>query len=236
MDSTSTSNSQSTSESKPQSERTENPSVAQRVDSPGSALGRALKVCKEEGTSALWFRGLSGLGYRRLLLLERPLSLPIDAPVIATDLGKVEIGLLDRSAVPDLVRLKPDSDARSWERRFDANDACMGARIGSELVSVNWACQDRAWVPFFQLGLELASDEVWLDDAWTMPAHRGMGLTHALVLRLLAHFRDLGYRRALSGILPERQLWSETGFRACGRLMCFRLGPWSRLVRKENSI
>ena len=58
-------------------------------------LARFVEVLREEGVSALWFRSLGEICYRRLLMLERSLAEP--AAEIASDL-LIEVSVLENPA------------------------------------------------------------------------------------------------------------------------------------------
>lgn len=193
-------------------------------------LTRLISIWRSEGPQAVWFRVLGVLGYRRMLLLECPLTSPIEVP---TRPPNYEFALVDRSAIPALRTLRSDLSASELESRFANDDVCLVARFNGQIVSASWASKRKAWIPYVDCDLDICDDEVWLCDAWTNPEHRSAGLVHFLATDLLRRFHEQGYRRALSAILPERKLWSETGFRSYGILSSMRILSrvfhWQRL-------
>lgn len=202
---------------------------------PTSPLERVLVVIRNEGWRALWFRVLGILGYRRLLLVDRPLELPFE---VKPPPPGYEIERVDASAIPELIEMRRTFTEAELERRFQTVDTCFVARSHGEVVSASWASVGRAWIPYLECELKLAADEFYVDDSWTRPEHRGRGVGSAVALRRLQHYQRAGYRRAVSVVLPEKALWGVLAFRRRALLTSLRLGGrtwhWRRPIRQDR--
>ena len=63
----------------------------------GNALRRALLTLRGEGARSFWFKLLAQIGYRRLLLLDRPLAdaVPEFSPTLPVEIAELTKGELD---------------------------------------------------------------------------------------------------------------------------------------------
>lgn len=195
----------------------------------GNAVKRALGSLRHEGARTFALKLASELGYRRLLRLERSLHDPI--PDVAPDLA-VTFGLLGADQVDEYLAVRPTADRAEIESHLRAGRQCFVVRHEGRIVSSCWSTTTSCWASYVGREIVLEKGDVYFTDAWTHPALRGHGLAHALCLHQLRHFRDLGFRRAIRGTIPENysalRTHMKSGFRPTVMLTRMRIGPWQR--------
>ena len=91
----------------------------------GNVIRRALLTLRDEGLRSFWFKLLGECGYRRLLLLERPLDQPIadytpDLPV--------DVTMLAQDEVDDYLVFRPGTTRREIVGRLRSGGMCFVAR------------------------------------------------------------------------------------------------------------
>jgi len=168
------------------------------------------------------------LPYRRLqfVIVARSLLEPLPdlQPKIALEIREF------KHADVELVRqIHRPSEARALARRLAHGHVGFLALYEGQPVGYAWACTqiDPA---LERVHLALEPDDVFLTDAYTVPAYRGQGVQKALKSVRLQRFRDLGYHRALAIIeacnYPSLASWQKVGAQAIGRMTFLRIGPW----------
>jgi ribosomal protein S18 acetylase RimI-like enzyme len=199
----------------------------------GSAIRRAFAVLREEGLTSFWFKLASTVGYRRLLLLDRPLAEAV--PQIELGQG-LDFGTLAISEVDAHLAFRPELSRAIVLDRLRSAQACFYARHEGRIVSACWATKQSAWIEFLGCEFTLAPGEVYVFDAYTVPLYRGQGVAPALCLHQLSHFRQEGLRRAIRATLPENipalRAHAKSGFRTYALLRSLRIGPWQFCVER----
>jgi GNAT superfamily N-acetyltransferase len=193
------------------------------------ALQRLAEIAKEEGLRTLWFRILGELGYRRVLLLNRSLLEPIPD---ATPRLPVAISLLERTEITEYLEFRAGTSAGQIERRLDAGHCCFAGRYHGHLVATSWAATAQAWMHYLVCEVQLAPGEVYIYDSFTRPDCRGRGVSPAIGIEMLHHFRAAGYQRAVRAISPENRAnlhaVAKTGYRPHCIMGYVKVGPWRR--------
>ena len=129
----------------------------------------------------LWFASLAFFGiYRRLVLLERPVS-PAVAPVRAST--SMHVAVIGADGLAAYLSFRPDQTDAEIRRRLAEGHACFAVWHGERIVHAAWAAVGRAPIEYLSRDLVLGPDEVFVFDAFTAPAFRGRG---ASPLRALA--------------------------------------------------
>ena len=199
----------------------------------GNAVRRAIVVLRSEGLESFWFKLLGEIGYRRLLLLERPLAQPISD---FTPGLPVRIDTLKESEVRDYLAFRPETGHLRIMEALQSGQTCFVARHESRIVSAGWIAGRRARIDYLGCELELAANEAYLFDAFTLPAYRGQGIAPALCLQQLRHLRQAGYGRAIRGTVPENKsalhAHAKSGFRPVALMGTLRIGPWRKNIRR----
>jgi RimJ/RimL family protein N-acetyltransferase len=175
-----------------------------------------------------WIRVLSAARiYRRLVVIERPLSEPLQD--ISVDVP-VRVRVLTGSEVSAYMTLRPDQNVTEVRRRLDEGQRCFAVWHESEIIHASWAVERRATVDYLSAEFALAPDEVYAYGGFTALAFRGRGASAARILAMAAYFRDRGCRRLLSTVLPENgssfRAWARVGYRRVGLIGFVGLGPW----------
>lgn len=195
----------------------------------GNAFERALASLRHEGMRTFAWKLAAELGYRRIVRLERLLDEPIPN---ATPALPVTLGLLGADEVGDYLAARREANAHEIAGRLASGRQCFVLRHQGRIASVCWATTGSCRSAYLERDVILADGDVYFTDAWTDPALRGHALAHALCLDQLRHFRDLGYRRAIRGTVPENpsalRAHAKSGFRPTAMLASLRIGRWRR--------
>jgi ribosomal protein S18 acetylase RimI-like enzyme len=195
----------------------------------GNLARRALAVLRDEGFASFGFKVASTLGYRRLMLLERPLE--GTPPRLACGLA-LGIELLAPRDVDDYLAFRPESARERILDRLRAGQACFVARHEGSVVSACWATTQPAWSEYLACEIAVAAGEVFMFDAFTQSEYRGRGIAPALCAQQLIHYAQAGLCRATRAVLPENvPAWrahAKAGFRPYAVIRTLRIGPWQR--------
>ena len=196
----------------------------------GHALTRAVGVLRDEGVRAFGLKLLSAAGvYRRLAMLERPLTQPIAefTPGIA-----ISVAVLGDDELEDYFAFRPDAEQPRVTDRVRSGDMCFVARHEGRIVSACWVAKRRMYAEFLRCDIVPSPDEAYFFDAFTLPPYRGRDIAPALCAHQLRHFREAGLRRAIRATIPENapalRAHGKNGFRPYGMLTSVGLGPWRR--------
>lgn len=188
---------------------------------------RAWDILREEGLRSLWFHLLGETVYRRMVLLERPLSDPIPS---ATAGVPVEISLLKPSQVDEYVAFHHGIAASEVRNRLDHGGKCFIARHEGSIVNACWTAVGSVWIDYLETSIQLASDEAYVYNNYTGPRFRGRNIPAVRAVEMLHHFRHLGYRRLVAVVVPENKPAfrspDKAGYRQIGVIGCLKIGPW----------
>ena len=88
-------------------------------------VARAGDVLRREGFRALWFKILGETVYRRLVLVERPLALPV--PDVAARVP-VDVAFLQPTELAEYRAFRPETSEAELESRLRAGQICFVAR------------------------------------------------------------------------------------------------------------
>jgi L-amino acid N-acyltransferase YncA len=202
----------------------------------GSPVGRAIRVLRDEGLRSFWFKLLAEVGYRRVLLLERPLEKPI--PDVKPGVP-VTIDLLKGTEVDEYLAFRTEVDPSIVEGWLDAGNQCFVARYEGQIVSASWAAVHWAvWIYYLACEIRLERDEVYVYGSFTSPDFRGKSISPAIRAEMMRRFRAVGYRRMVLWIEPEnksslRTVW-KVGFRPFATMGFVKVGPWRRDFYRTN--
>ena len=197
-----------------------------------ATIGRAWRVARSEGLVSFWFKLLSALGYRRLLLFERKVDesgLPPSLP------PGVSFQVLTADQLSDYLLFRPEVSAVDIQRRFQWGHLCLVARTADQLLSATWVALDQARIDYVQWRLPLAPDEAYVYDAYTLKAWRGTGLSSAVSAFMSWQLQRRGATRSWRAVMPENAaaiaMQTKLGSRKVWLLKSLRLGPWQWMGR-----
>lgn len=206
--------------------------VARSAYATGNVFRRALSTLRVEGPRSFWFKLLGECGYRRLLLVERPLDQPI---ADYTPRLPVDVAMLAQSELDDYVVFRGETPRGELADRLRSGQLCFVARYQGRIVAAAWVSFQPAWVRFLGCRTDVAPDEGYIYDKFTLPAYRGYGIANAVRTHHLKHLQRAGFRRAIGVVLPENVSSlrddAKGGFRTYGVLGRIKLGPWQRVFR-----
>ena len=196
-------------------------------------VARAFAVLRDEGPRSFWFKLASELGYRRLLVLERPLTQPI--PEVAPRIA-VRLEVLAEAQADDYIAFRPQAARARVLARLHGGHRCYVARHADLVVSSCWSATGNASSEYLQCAIDLTVGDAYLFDAFTLPAYRGQRIGLALCMRQLRDLQQAGYRRAIRATVPENvvalRAHARGGFRPVGMIRRFKIGPWQKTFRR----
>jgi GNAT superfamily N-acetyltransferase len=190
---------------------------------------RAIEVLREEGIRSFWWRSLGITFYRRLVLVAREID---DGPLSAAR-QQLSFDFLEPGHLDDYLRLRPDLPATEVERRLETRQRCLLTRQEGQVVSARWVATGRAEMPYLDHAFDLPEEVAYVYDVYTSRAARGLGIGAEGGAFAVGLLRSEGYRRLLGTFMPQNtaglRLVTAAGYRAVGRIGCFRL-PGLRLL------
>ncbi len=188
---------------------------------------RAAAAVRENGFKGLWFKTLGEIGYRRAVLRECPLDRPFP-PVPARI--PLEFDLLDAAGIDEYNAFRRGRDFDAARRQLEAGHRCFLARSEGRIVGACWSASQRAWNKYLSREIPLASDEVFVYDAFTLLEKRGKGVLPALTAHMHRFHKSLHIRREIAVSVPENQavMTSKIGYSTAGMMGYFALGPFRR--------
>jgi GNAT superfamily N-acetyltransferase len=143
---------------------------------------------------------------------------------------------LEAQAADEYLAFRPDTPRPKITERWRAGDTCFVVWHEGRIIAACWTSGRRAWSEFLGCEISLAPGDVYLYDAFTLPAHRGLGVAPVLCGHQLRDLHGQGYRRALRGTTPENQpalrAHGKTGFHPIAMLVSVRIGPWHKHYRQ----
>jgi SAM-dependent methyltransferase/GNAT superfamily N-acetyltransferase len=164
-------------------------------------------------------------------LAEPVIDVKAKLPVIIDQLRETEIDKYEA--------LRPEINPIEVCRRVDAGHQCFVARYKGRLIHACWVTTGRAWIDYLSCDVQLARDEAYVYEAFTLPQFRGQNIYAVCLASILREFRMAGYRRLLTVIVPENKMAfrppEKTGFRSIGRFGYIKIGPQRHLFCRMNS-
>lgn len=194
-----------------------------------SRLRRAAEIVRDEGASSLWFKALARLGYRRAMLFARS----VDGPRATVKTGiPVTIRRLGDTDIADYLAFRPEVAESSVHARLEAGHYCFAAHAEGRIVHADWVFTGRVRIDYLDRDLDLASDECYPTDSYTLRSFRGLNVAAARSAHMIEYMRQRGYRRALSVVLPgNRPAYRaivKAGYHTIATIGYLKLGPWRR--------
>jgi len=126
-----------------------------------------------------------------------------------------ELAILREGSQADEALLTPFLAPSVVRRRFARGEVCFAWRRGSQLLSYIWVAFSPEGVEEILQIIRPRGDEIYLFDAFTAPAFRGLGLYAALLSAVLQHYHHHGIKRALIFTTREN-VGSRRGIRRAG--------------------
>jgi GNAT superfamily N-acetyltransferase len=200
----------------------------------GNAVKEAIRALREEGLKGFWFKLLSEICYRRVILLERS---PEETLETKPPFG-VTISLLKKTEVDEYLAFHTEANPSRIADRLIAENWCFIARYEGQLIASAWAAIQRAWISYLACQISLAEGEVYFYDAVTRPDFRGQSISPIIRAEMTRYFQNAGYRRIITAVLPENKLGLQVsrkvGSRPFGMRGYIKIGPWRWDFRRIN--
>lgn len=204
-----------------------------RAPQPEAAVARAWAALRDEGPRIFGLKLASELGYRKLLLLGRPLAEAI--PAVAAQVP-LRFELLPAAAADEYLEFRPEARRDRILSRWEAGNLCFVARHEGRIVACGWGTAAAARTDYLQCAIELAPGDAYLYDGYTRPEWRSRGIFQALGAEELRALQRAGHRRAIRATAVQNAValhaHTRVGFRPIGSIVRYRLGPWQWIVRR----
>jgi L-amino acid N-acyltransferase YncA len=217
--------------------RREPPGGTSSAAPPAGPLRRALRALRDDGLASLRSRLLARLGYRRLIVFERPLDAPISVAAVEAAAGATfATGLLAADELRDYAAFRGLADVAEQASRLAAGHLCFVVRERARIVAAGWATTAAPFSPYLDAPIAAPPGAVYLYDYYTSPDHRGRGLGALVKTAQMTHYRAAGRRLAVSAIVPENRhsirMAMATGSRPVALQRSVRIGRWRRDFRR----
>lgn len=204
------------------------PQTQQRWTS-SKILQRTAEVLRDEGIKSLWFKVLGETVYRRVALMERRVDEPIAEMTPSVPLT---VNLLTEAEVDEYLAFRPEANSAEIRRRLQSKHWCFVARHEGRMVYVCWAATHRIRIDYLAREIQLATDEVYVYETFIASEFRGRNVAAVPYTQMLRYFRDAGYQRVVTVIVPENtpalRLAQKVGVRQFGIMGYMKFGLWRR--------
>ncbi|MBI5563603.1 MAG: methyltransferase domain-containing protein [Chloroflexi bacterium] len=194
---------------------------------PRAILQRAAQVLQEDGWRSLWFKVWGEVAYRRAALFVRDIA---DVPLQASAAQPVETGILTAAELNDYLALRPDATAAEVQRRWVAGQQCFIVRHQGRLVHVCWAAFGYARIDYLSREIQLAPDDVYSYESFTVPDFRGYNAAAARGAYMQSILGRAGVRRLVAVAVPDNKpavrAIEKAGYVRAGTLRTIWLGRW----------
>jgi RimJ/RimL family protein N-acetyltransferase len=162
-----------------------------------------------------------------LILFERQLGEPIKW---ATPAVPVTVRFLKASEISDYMAFSPGVIAEEIRKRLEKGDKCFVARHDGTIAQVGWAATGTARIDYLDCEIKLADDEAYIYGSYTAPRFRNLNIPAVRGNQMVQHFRDLGYFRLISALMPENKPAfrpiEKIGYRRFGVMGYVKVGRW----------
>jgi len=143
----------------------------------------------------------------------------------------VKFSVAGPETIDRLRSFVPPSEADYFARRLALGRTCMVAWIGDEVAAYAWAT-DQVRFEIDNLEIRLEPGDAYVDDNFTWPRHRGLGVQTALHLHLLKWLQARSFRRVLAIVemnnASSLKVVDKLGYRPVDRLHFRRFLHWRR--------
>ncbi len=202
---------------------------------PRSVARRAAEVARAEGLGSLAFRVIGELGFRRMLLMERP----FEPPLADVDPGlPVEFREATLDDADVLAALSPEADMAEVRRRFDAGHVCWVGVLEGRVVQCCWIGIGRARIDYLDAELVLPPLVGYLYELYTEPGLRGGRLHRAMyphIFRAFAHRDPVAVCAAFHPENRIHRIFERLGFRPVATIGYVGIGGWRKLFYRPLS-
>jgi len=189
-----------------------------------SARVRLAAAFRESGPRGVWFRLLSALGYRRLIITRHDLRAPqqdLTLPFAA------EYCFLTDADIAEYATLRPGAE-RLARARFARGDRCFAVRTDDGLVYAIWFATEALYLEYLGRWLNLGPGEVGVYDAYVRPDVRGQGIARPSHRELRKKLIEAGYTATIAAAFPENpagvRLQEGGAYLPVGTLRSLRIG------------
>jgi GNAT superfamily N-acetyltransferase len=174
-----------------------------------------------------------------MIVMERQfdLSMPDVEPRVP-----VTFAPLEPEHAGDYLRLRPDAEPDEVRDRFRRRHVCFGGWLDGRLVQACWVGIDRAHVEYLDCWIHLGPQVGYLQDLYTEPGFRGLGLHRSMYPHMFRYFRNTGCPAVLAAFQPEnrvQRIFGRLGFEPVAIARSLGLGParrvWARPLARAGS-
>ena len=164
--------------------------------------------------------------YRRVVIVVQPIQTPI--PELSARVPIVP-GQLASDVVAAYDEFRPSERAKARQRLGSGGEECFVAWHEGRIVHATWVATGRAYVPYLNRDLLLESDQMYLHDAYTLPAYRGCNIAPVMFAYIMQCYLERGFLEFVAVATVEKarkRFYEKYGGKVVGSYSCLRLGRW----------
>lgn len=170
--------------------------------------------------------------YRRLFFVTRQLDTPV--PILQSQL-EIEMRLMTEQDLEAYLVFRRGQRLDRIRARLAAGHQCHVSWHKGRIVDAAWCATGRGPVPYFGRDLILDPAEVFIYDAYTLPACRRRRLFMAKFAHIFRESHAAGYKRNSGVVAPENRtslaVMLRLGCEVAGLYSSLGLGPRRRIWR-----
>lgn len=169
---------------------------------PAAIFQRALAVVRQQGLSALFFKTLGELGYRRVYVYKEILQNDLHLLAAAIPLS---VRTLDEADLADYVAQASRLDRLEVMARLDAGHLCHAAWSDGKLVGYVWSAPGTAPIDYLGVAMKLPRGAVYGYELFVLAAYREAGASVAMIQERRKLLLDAGYDTGYSALMSENK-------------------------------
>lgn len=190
-------------------------------------LKRLKVVFQTQGIRGLWFGIMGEMFYRRLVLFNRSLDMPVE---LAVPQIPINIRILDLEHVNDYIHFRPDESLSEIECYLNIGHRCYVAYYKQQIVSACWVATGNVWIDYLFFNITISSSDIYLYNVYTAPSYRTKNIASAIITMLIKNYVNSNYKNIILTVLPEYkgviQIYKKLNFNPFGLIGFIKVGPW----------
>lgn len=188
-------------------------------------LGYHLSHSTPRQTAEWLAKSVRLLFYNRIEYIVFTRSLEEPLPEFKSDLP-LRFQIADLASFSSVRKAILPAEFRRLKKRLLKGRICLLAYWKDEIAYYGWI-SDKIDFETDNMELKLSPGDAYLDDAYTLPAFRDMGIGSGGALQRLRYIKEKGYKRSVlivnSKNLPPQRISKKYGYQEADRLILHRI-------------
>lgn len=172
--------------------------------------------------------------YRRVVVVVHPIKTPVPKLSLALPLVIARLES-DEFAAYDQFRPRQRAEVK---RRGLRGAECFVARHEGQIVHATWVATGRVSIPYLNRDLMLENDQIYVYDAYTLPAYRGQNIAPVMFAYIVNRYWELGFQQLVAVATLEkarRRFYEKYGGSVSGVYSSLGLGRWQTEWQRPGS-